>query len=54
MTKTKNKKTVKTSNAKEDEEIQYPSGFSGRYVKWCNKFENSLAVYYKTNHATTL
>ena len=42
MTKTKNKKTVKTSNAKEDEEIQYPSGFSGRYVKWCNKFENSL------------
>lgn len=52
--KTKQNKTVKTSNAKEDEEIQYPSGFSGRYVKWCNKFENSLAIYYKTKHATAI
>lgn len=45
---------MKTSNANEDEEIHYPSGFSGRYVKWSNNFENSLAVYYKTKHATAI
>ena len=43
---------MKISNANEDEEIHYLSGFYCRYVKWSNNFENSLAVYYKTKHAT--
>lgn len=52
--KFKRKRTVKISNANEDEEIHYPSGFSRRYVRWSNNFENSLAVYYKTNAVSSM